>query len=163
MKIPNRSFVRLTAAIVLVSVTVLSCTGKEGMPAGYKRFSALPIDEQAAEFEGYSISKQVDYFIYEYNHVHPFHNSFASSVAARGDEATPYLLQRLAQEPDRNKLAILYIIKIMFEDGHLQNRSATLSEIKEEVSAINDPAIKALAEERVRSFMLIEPPTRKEP
>lgn len=143
------------ATILLQCALLVSCTPAQTAPApaGYESFSSLPIKQQMEEFRTYPTSKQVDFFIYEFRYVHPFSNGLAFAIAERGDEAVSYLLNRIVQEKDeRTKLAVLYLFKIIFEHGQPQNRGKTISALKEVVSGMSAPAVKASAEEMLKAI-----------
>jgi hypothetical protein len=132
---------------------LIRCAPTQKAPAGYEAFSSLPSEQKMVEFRNYPTAKQVDFFIYEFRYVHPFHTDFAFTIAERGDEVIPYLISRMKQEEDeRNKLAVLYIFKINFQYGKLHKHEAAMSEIKEIVAGMKRPAVKESAEEMLKEF-----------
>src|SRR6266540_3617316 len=133
--------------LVLPGLMYTTCGKTPVTPNGYRSFSSLPPGQQTKEFGSYPISKQVDYFIFEFRYVHPFSNSLAFVIADRGDQAVPYMLNRIKSEnDDRDKLAILYIFKIMFEHDHPTDPQGTLAALRDVVSKMKTPSVKQSAD-----------------
>ena len=146
--------------ITFISVPLLSsCWPK--MPAECKAtgFFDLPIAQQAKQFRGFPMERQVDLFICDYRYSHPFNVGFAFDVAKHGDEAIPYLADKLKTEKDvNNQGAIIYILKIMFEDGRVRNKEAAAQVIRRAIPEIKCNASESLCSERLKEIESIIAP-----
>jgi hypothetical protein len=119
--------------MILAGFLMMSCLfQKAHPPVGYESFSRLPAEQKTREFAELPISKQVDFFVYEYRYVHPFNMSFAFTIAERSDDPARYLLERIQREKDeKDQVAILYIFKVMFQYYDPQNRTETVLALKQ--------------------------------
>ena len=128
---------------------ILSCTPP--MPQECKEFFALPSDERVKIFAAYPLERQlVLYRCGMYRHPRAFYLS--PTIADKGEEIIPDLLEKLHAEKDENfQYALIDIFEVMSIKGRLRNKPEVVEQIKAVVermksSSIKERALESLAE-----------------
>jgi hypothetical protein len=144
-----------TKRLVYILSTVLICaiTCRQQRPAEYKDFFDLPLPRQVEEFSRYPIDRQLDLYLYDWNHMHPSKVGFAYKIAEKGDSVVPFLIGRLNTEKNENSQdAILHIFEVMFDRRLLTARENVLEVTRNVISKMNNPEIKQLSRERLNKM-----------
>jgi hypothetical protein len=137
-------------SITFISVALMSsCWPRMPAECTDTGFFGLPGAQQEGRFRGLPMEKQVELFICDYRYRHPFNIRFAVDIAERGDGAIPYLADKLKSEKDvNNQGAIIYILKIMFEDGHVRNKEVAAQVMRQVIPEMKCNASESLCDER---------------
>src|SRR5437016_4759081 len=97
---------------LILAVAFLAGCGPR-MPNEYKWFFDLSPKQQHAEMKKFPIDKQVDYYLIGMGYVHPPEMGLSEDIAERGKEALPYLMKRLQEEDDSDRMDLMYVFKEM--------------------------------------------------
>jgi hypothetical protein len=128
---------------VYLSVLLLCCFLSAGCqyPQDYVDLMNLPPEERRLEFRKLPIEKQVEFYLIRASHSHPSDLSFADDIAARGEDAIPYLLERLEKEPeDYRKEHIMWIFQQIHVNAiDLRNRKEVIDALERVVEKMKDP------------------------
>ncbi len=110
-------------------------------PQDYIDLMNLPPKERHLEFRKLPIEKQVDFYLIRASNSHPSDRSFADDIAARGEDAIPYLLERLEKEPeDYRKEHIIWIFRQIHVNAiDLRNRKEVIDALGRIVEEMKDP------------------------
>lgn len=126
-----------------LSVLLLACSMLIGCqyPQDYVDLMNLPPEERHPEFRKLPIEKQVDFYLIRAANSHPWDKSFADDIAVRGEDAIPYLLERLEKEPeDRRRDNIVWIFRqIHVNTIDLRNRKEVIGALEKTVEKMKDP------------------------
>lgn len=144
-----------TKTLVFILSTALICavTCRRQRPDEYKDFFDLPLPRQVEEFSRYPTEKQLDLYLYDWNHMHPSKVGFAYTIAEKGDSVVPLLISRLNTEQNENSQdAILHVFEVMFDRRFLTGREDVLEVARNVISNMRDPDIKQLSQERLNKM-----------
>ena len=134
------------------SLTLLLCIVNSGCnpPAECREFLDLPLDRRRVEFRNYSIERQLN--IYPCGRSErPPDRSLAYIIAERGDEAIPFIVDRLRSETDEgNQDNLIFILEIMSYDGHLRGKQDVIEQIRRVIFAMRFDAVRGRSLERLR-------------
>jgi hypothetical protein len=110
-------------------------------PQDYVDLMNLPPEERHLEFRKLPIEKQVDFYLIRASNSHPWDKSFADDIAVRGENAIPYLLERLEKEPeDRRRDDIVWIFRQIYVNTiDLRNRKEVIDALESAAEKMKDP------------------------
>jgi hypothetical protein len=124
------------------SVLLLGCFLLAGCqyPQDYVDLMNLPPEKRHLEFRKLPIEKQVEFYLIRATNSHPWDRSFADDIAARGEDALPYLLERLEKEPEDHRRAdIIWIFRQIHVDTiDLRNRKEVIDALERAVEKMKD-------------------------
>jgi hypothetical protein len=126
-----------------LSVLLLGCALLAGCqyPKDYVDLMNLPSEERHLEFRKLPIEKQVEFYLIRASNSHPWDRGFADDIAAHGEGALPYLLERLEKEPkDYRRDDIIWIFRqIHVNTIDLRDRKEVIDALERSVAKMEDP------------------------
>jgi hypothetical protein len=109
------------------------------IPKEYESFFGLHAEQQYGEFQTYALEKQFEIFEYDLKCRHPNDFGLSQIIAMRGEEAIPFLKERIEEaKSDRQQVAIISIFTHMSIMRYAELR--------------DDPELMALLEEVIASM-----------
>lgn len=130
--------------LLLSSALFVGCE----FPPDYVQLMKLPNKERHEEFRKLPLEKQVDFYLLRVSFSHPPDSSFAEDIAIRGEDALPYLLERLQKEPEdfRKEHIILVFREIHLNTVDLRYKKDVLSNLEGAVEQMKDAEWKKMAQ-----------------
>jgi hypothetical protein len=99
---------------VLVAFQVCAMVRCTCIPNEYREFENLSLEQQHEQFRTFPIEKQFDIYMYHMKCIHPPDTEFTNDIAARGDEAVPFLMEKLTEaQSERDQIYIIGILRTM--------------------------------------------------
>ena len=138
---------------VIITTTLSACWSKMPAECNATGFFDLPPNQQDTQFRSLPLERQLELFTCDFRYVHPFCISCAKAIAAHGDQAIPFLVSRLKKEVDvNNQEAIVYILKVMYKDGYVQNKGDAAQVIRQAIPEMKCKDSEELCNERLREI-----------
>ena len=102
----------------------------------------MPISQEEVALHKYSIEEQVAICICGmYREPPAMHLAYA--LADAGDKVVPLLIERLkAQKEEAGQRNIIYILKILFQEGQIGSKEDGIKEIERVVAVMKDEVIR---------------------
>lgn len=150
----------IISTLFLVLLISLCCFifGGCGLPPEYNDFKGLTEEQEHEKFRKLSLDRQVDYHLIKMN-FHPPDPRFAKDIAMRGEEAIPYLIERLeAESKDYRKNDILVIFEALHVNSvDLRERKEVIGKLEKVVDQMSDPDWKSMSQKRVQFIKTFTP------
>lgn len=97
---------RYTGVVVgLLSIVLLK--GCQSIPPEYDAFFAQDLEQQRQQARGFSVEKQIEYYLAGKRYVHPPSSTLLHVIAERGKEAVPPLLKKMFTAPTARLMLIM--------------------------------------------------------
>ena len=137
---------RLSFAMITLLVPCLLIGCK--LPRDYTEFMKLTEERQKEEFEKLALEKQVDFYLLRSLNSHPSDSSLGEIIAKKGEEAIPYLIERLrTEDKDYNKQFLIKIFVQMHTNiVDLRKRQDVIEVIEDSIKQIKSSHEKDLSQ-----------------
>src|ERR1700674_4087824 len=142
---------RVAVTLSLLTFALLSLTCRR-LPPDCARFFAVPSEQQEAEFQKYSIERQLDIYLCGMT-MEPPEMGLACYVADNGKKNVPFLLQRLkAEKRESMQVDILFVFDLIAAQGHLKGSQDVFDQLSAVVSAMKFAPIKERGQNELKEI-----------
>ena len=127
----------------------------EPVPAEYKAFFSQDWARQKEEAKGFSLEKQIEYYLAGRKYVHPPSSTLLYVIAQRGKAAIPALVERMKNErSDAPKVDLIEVVRNIndFHDD-VSGDKDLIEQLRTIASGMYDAGRKARAEEMVTDIV----------